>query len=32
LSRWPLIMAVEAACNELEAFTQAAPSAQPDAA
>jgi maleylpyruvate isomerase len=32
LGRWPLIMAVEAACNELDAFTQAAPSAQPDAA
>ena len=32
LGRWPLIMAVEAACNELEAFRKAAPPAQPDAA
>ncbi len=32
LSRWPLISAIDAACGELEAFKQAAPSAQPDAA
>ena len=32
LSRWPLIAAVEAACMALEAFQQAAPAAQPDAA
>ncbi|MEO0002923.1 MAG: hypothetical protein RLZZ22_615 [Pseudomonadota bacterium] len=32
LSRWPLIMAVDAACGELEAFKKAAPAAQPDAA
>lgn len=32
LSRWPLIMAVEKACMELEAFQKAAPSQQPDAA
>ena len=32
LSRWPLIGAVENACNELEAFRLAAPSLQPDAA
>ena len=31
LSRWPLIMGVEKACNELEAFKKAAPMAQPDA-
>lgn len=31
LSRWPLIGAIDAACSELEAFRQAAPSAQPDA-
>ncbi|MEY5099356.1 MAG: maleylacetoacetate isomerase [Pseudomonadota bacterium] len=31
LGRWPLIMAVDAACSELEAFRKAAPSAQPDA-
>ncbi len=31
LSRWPLIMAVEKACMELEAFQRAAPSQQPDA-
>lgn len=31
LARWPLIMAVEANCNALEAFQQAAPMAQPDA-
>ncbi len=31
LSRWPLICAVEKACNELEAFKKAAPMAQPDA-
>lgn len=32
LSKWPLIMAVEAACMKLEAFQKAAPSQQPDAA
>jgi len=32
LSQWPLIMAVEKACMELEAFQKAAPSQQPDAA
>ena len=31
LTRWPLISAIEKACNELEAFKKAAPSAQPDA-
>lgn len=31
LSRWPLISAIDAACGELEAFSKAAPSAQPDA-
>jgi maleylpyruvate isomerase len=31
LARWPLIMAVEANCNALEAFQKAAPTAQPDA-
>lgn len=31
LGRWPLIMAVEANCNALEAFQRAAPMAQPDA-
>ncbi len=31
LARWPLIMAVEASCNALEAFQRAAPMAQPDA-
>jgi maleylpyruvate isomerase len=32
LSRWPLIMGVEKACMELEAFQKAAPARQPDAA
>jgi len=32
LSKWPLIMAVEKACMELEAFQKAAPGKQPDAA
>ncbi len=32
LGRWPLIMAVDAACGELDAFRKAAPAAQPDAA
>lgn len=32
LSQWPLIMAVERACLELEAFQKAAPKSQPDAA
>jgi maleylpyruvate isomerase len=31
LARWPLIKAVEANCNALEAFQRAAPTAQPDA-
>jgi maleylpyruvate isomerase len=31
LGRWPLIMAVEANCNALEAFQKAAPMAQPEA-
>ena len=31
LTRWPLICAVEKACNALEAFQKAAPGAQPDA-
>jgi len=31
LSRWPLISAIDKACNELPAFQQAAPMAQPDA-
>jgi maleylpyruvate isomerase len=31
LGRWPLIMAVEANCNALEAFQNATPMAQPDA-
>ena len=31
LGRWPLIMAVEANCNALDAFQRAAPMAQPDA-
>ena len=32
MSRWPLITSVDRACNALEAFRRAAPSAQPDAA
>ena len=32
LTQWPLIMAVEKACMELEAFQKAAPGQQPDAA
>ena len=32
LQRWPLIMAVQAQCNAIEAFQRAAPMAQPDAA
>ena len=32
LTQWPLIMAVEKACMELEAFQKAAPKEQPDAA
>ncbi len=32
LGRWPLIMGVDAVCAEHEAFKQAAPSLQPDAA
>jgi maleylpyruvate isomerase len=31
LSRWPKICAIEKACNELDAFKNAAPMAQPDA-
>ncbi len=31
LTQWPLIMAVEKACMELEAFQKAAPKQQPDA-
>ncbi len=31
LTQWPLIMAVEQACMQLEAFQRAAPSQQPDA-
>lgn len=31
ISRWPRIFAVEKACNELDAFRRASPSAQPDA-
>ncbi|MDD2882700.1 MAG: maleylacetoacetate isomerase [Rhodoferax sp.] len=32
VSRWPLITAVDRACAELDAFKQAAPAVQPDAA
>ncbi|MFM2262923.1 MAG: hypothetical protein RI959_1599 [Pseudomonadota bacterium] len=32
LNRWPLIMGVDAACAELDAFKQASPLQQPDAA
>ncbi len=32
MARWPLISAVDAACMALEAFQQAAPAQQPDAA
>lgn len=31
LENWPLLQAVDAACGQLDAFRQAAPSAQPDA-
>lgn len=31
LARWPRLMAIDAACGELEAFRRAAPAAQPDA-
>ena len=31
LSRWPLISAIDKACNELDAFKNATPMAQPDA-
>ncbi len=31
LNRWPRIMAIDAACGQLDAFRQAAPAAQPDA-
>jgi maleylpyruvate isomerase len=32
MSRWPLISAIDAACHKLDAFRQAVPAAQPDAA
>lgn len=32
MSRWPLISAIDQACNSLDAFSRAAPTAQPDAA
>jgi len=32
LTQWPLISEVEAACMKLDAFKQAAPMVQPDAA
>ena len=32
LARWPLISAIDQACNGLDAFKRAAPAAQPDAA
>jgi maleylpyruvate isomerase len=32
LTQWPCIAAVEAACMQLDAFKQAAPMQQPDAA
>jgi maleylpyruvate isomerase len=31
LTRWPRLMAIDAACGELDAFRRAAPSVQPDA-
>lgn len=31
LNRWPRIMAIDAACGQLDAFQKAAPTAQPDA-
>ena len=31
LSRWPRLLAIDAACGELDAFRRAAPAAQPDA-
>lgn len=31
LARWPRLLAIEAACSQLEAFRRAAPAAQPDA-
>jgi maleylpyruvate isomerase len=31
ISRWPRIAAIDAACARLEAFSNAAPAAQPDA-
>jgi len=31
LARWPRLMAIDAACGELEAFRRAAPAVQPDA-
>jgi maleylpyruvate isomerase len=31
VSHWPLIIAVDAACNRLDAFRRAAPALQPDA-
>ena len=32
MGRWPLIVAVDAACAEIDAFHRAAPAMQPDAA
>jgi maleylpyruvate isomerase len=32
LSRWPRLMAIDAACGQIEAFSRAAPALQPDAA
>lgn len=32
LARWPRLMAIDAACGELDAFRRAVPAAQPDAA
>jgi maleylpyruvate isomerase len=32
MTRWPLISAIDAACHKLDAFRQAVPAAQPDAA
>jgi maleylpyruvate isomerase len=32
LTKWPLIVAVDKACMQLEAFQKATPSQQPDAA
>ncbi|MDO9259812.1 MAG: maleylacetoacetate isomerase, partial [Polaromonas sp.] len=32
LGRWPRLMAIDAACDQIEAFSRAAPALQPDAA